>query len=70
MFHHMPVHIGQATNDAVGADSELFMVDAEEVQDGGVHVVAGGEVLRGLVASRWSSCFGFGPLMVTMPSFL
>ena len=36
----MPVHVGEAAVDAVVADGQSFVVDAEQVQDGGEHVVA------------------------------
>ena len=35
----MPVHVGQSAVDAVVADGELFVVDAEQVQHRGVDVV-------------------------------
>ena len=36
---HMPMHVGEAAVDAVVADGELRVVDAQQVQDGGVDVV-------------------------------
>ena len=38
-LHSMPMHIGEAAVNAVGAHGELFVINAEEVQDGGVKVV-------------------------------
>src|SRR6266404_9184983 len=46
----MPVHIGQATVDAVVAEDQPLMVDAEEMQDRGVQVVAVGPAAGALVA--------------------
>src|SRR5436305_1413201 len=45
----VPVDIGQPPVDAVVAEGEPGVVDAEQVQDGGVQVVAVGRVLDGLV---------------------
>lgn len=42
--------IGEATVDPVLADGELFVIDAEQVEDGGVEVVAVGLALDGLIA--------------------
>lgn len=36
VFHHMPMHIGEAVITACVAVGELFVVDAEEMQDGGL----------------------------------
>jgi hypothetical protein len=36
----MPVHVRQPPVDALVAEGEFFVVDAEEVEDGGVEVVA------------------------------
>jgi hypothetical protein len=43
------MHVRQAAVDAVVAVGELGVVDAEEVQDGGVEVVAAGGILGGFV---------------------
>ena len=44
----MSVDIGQASLKAVVVVSEPFMVEAEEVQDGGVEIVNSGDVFFGL----------------------
>ena len=41
---HMAMHIRQAAVDAVVADGELFMINAEQVHQRGVDVVAGRRV--------------------------
>src|SRR5437773_11795683 len=38
-LNHAAVHVGQPAVGAVVADGEPFVVDAEQVQDGGVDVV-------------------------------
>jgi hypothetical protein len=38
---HFSVHIGQPTVDAVVTECELFMIDAEQMQDRGMQVVGG-----------------------------
>ena len=43
------MHVGQPAVDAVVAEGQLLVVDAEQVQHRGVHVVAVGRVLGGLV---------------------
>ena len=42
------VHVGQPAVDAVVAEGQLLVVDAQQVQDRGVQVVAVGLVLGGL----------------------
>ena len=49
VLYHMSVHVCQSAIDAVVADGELFVVDAEEVHRGGVEVVAVDGVGRGFV---------------------
>ena len=39
VFDHVPMHIREPAVDAVVVERELLVVDAEEVQDGGVDVV-------------------------------
>ena len=41
------MHICQASVDAAVADGEFFVIDAEEVEDGGMEIVAGGDILGG-----------------------
>ena len=41
----MPVDVGQAAVDAVVAEGEPLVVDAEQVQDRGVEVVAVGRLV-------------------------
>ena len=47
LFDHMPVHVGQAAVDAVVAEREPGVVDAQQVQDRRVQVVAVGLPGRG-----------------------
>ena len=49
-LHSMPMHIGEALVDTVRAHAELLVINNELVQDGGVEVVAGGNLLSGLAA--------------------
>ena len=58
----MPVHVGQAAVDAVVAEGQPGVVDAEQVQDGGVEVVAVGGVLDGLVRPLVAGAVGDAPL--------
>ena len=44
----MPVHVGETALDAVVVEGEAFVVETEEVEDGGVEVVRGDGVVRGL----------------------
>ena len=44
----MPVHIGEPPLEAVVEDAEVFVVEAEEVEQGGVEVVEGVNVFHGL----------------------
>ena len=44
------MHIGEAALDAVVVEAEFFVVEAEQVQRGGVEVVAVGGVFGGLEA--------------------
>lgn len=39
ILNHMPVYIGKAAIDTVMAVGEFFMVNAQEVEDGGVYIV-------------------------------
>jgi hypothetical protein len=45
------VDVGEAAVDAVVVEGELFVVDAEEVQNGGVEVVDGDGIFGGEIAS-------------------
>ena len=38
-FHHLAVDVGETEVAALEAEGELFVVDAEQMQDGGVQVV-------------------------------
>src|SRR6202035_4241390 len=51
-------NVGQSAVDAVVEHGEAFVVDAQEVQDGGMHVVAGG---RMLAVGRLVAPFVAGP---------
>ena len=46
---HMPMHIGEPAIDAVMAKSQACVIDAQEVKDSGVQVVAIGDFVNGLV---------------------
>src|SRR5579872_3682620 len=46
---HLAMHVGEAAVDAVVAESQFLVIDAEQVQDRGVHVVAVGGICRGFV---------------------
>src|SRR5437667_106654 len=46
----MPVHVGQASVDAVVAEGQAFVVNAEQMQDGSVQVVAVSPAAGALVA--------------------
>lgn len=46
----VPMHVRQPAFGAVVVEAELFVVDTEEVEDGGVEVVDGGDVFDGFVA--------------------
>ena len=45
----MAVHIGEPAVDAVMAEGEPFVVDAQQVKHGGVHVVAVEGIFRSLL---------------------
>ena len=49
-FTDVPVHVGEAALDAVVVEAEALVIEAEQVEHGGVEVVDGGHVLHGLVA--------------------
>ena len=38
----MPMHVGEAALDAVVVDAEVFVIETEEVEDGGVEVAGMG----------------------------
>ena len=46
-MNHFAMDVGEAAVDATVAEGELGVVDAEEVEDGGVEIVAGGGVVSG-----------------------
>ena len=58
----MPVNVGQAAVDAVVAKGEPFVVDAHQVQDGGVQIVTVGPALDGLVAELIALAVADAPL--------
>ena len=39
IMQHMPVHVSQSAGEAVVGESELFVIEAEQVQERGVEVV-------------------------------
>ena len=39
LFHHVAFHVREAAPDAVVLEGEAFVIEAEEVEDGGVEVV-------------------------------
>src|ERR1051325_4404380 len=45
----MPLHVRQATLHAIVLEGELLVIEAEEVEDGGVEVVERVNVLHGLL---------------------
>jgi hypothetical protein len=47
LSYHVSVHIGQTALDAVVIERQSLVVEAEQVQDGRVEVVRGGDVLLG-----------------------
>lgn len=47
---HPPVHVGEAAGDAIVIEGEPLVVQAEEVQGGGVEIVNGDGILQRLVA--------------------
>ena len=61
------MHIRQSAINAVRAHGEFFVIDAEEVQDGGMQVVAGGDVVRGLVADVVADAMGDAGLDACAP---
>ena len=48
LVNDLAVDVGEAAIDAAVAEGELGVIEAEEVEDGGVEVVAGGDILGGL----------------------
>ncbi len=50
LLDHMPVHIREAAGDAVVVEAELLVIEAEQVQRGGMEVVAVGGILSGFEA--------------------
>lgn len=54
----MAVDVGKTAVDAVLADGELFVVDAEKVEDGGVEIVAIGGAFGSLVTPVVASTVG------------
>jgi len=45
LLDHVPVHIREAAVGAVVSEGQLLVIEAEEVQDGGVDIVTLGEAL-------------------------
>ena len=38
-LHHPPMHVGEANVATAEAEGELFVIDAQQVEDGGVKIV-------------------------------
>ena len=49
-FHHMPMDIREAALDAVVVVAEAFVIEAQQMQHGGVEIIDGGHVLDGFPA--------------------
>ena len=49
-FHHVAVHVGEAKVSALEGVGEAFVVDAEQMQHGGVEIVNVEDVFDGVVA--------------------
>ena len=62
----MSVHVGQATLETIVVESEALVVQAHEVQDGGVEIVDGGAPGHRLEAE--SVAFTVTCLLYTSPS--
>ena len=60
MADDVAVDVGQAAVDAAGAEGELFVIDAEEVEDGGVDIVdfCGVVAVEGFVAEVVAEAVG------------
>ena len=54
--------VGEAAFDAVVVEAELFVVEPQEVEDGGVEVVDGDDVFGGSVAEVVGGAVGVGSL--------
>ena len=50
VMNDISMHVGQAEVSTLEADGHAFMVDAQQVQHRGVHVVDGDDVFDGVVA--------------------
>ena len=61
------MHISEAAIDTVVSHGELFVINAEKVEDGGVEVVAGGDVLRGLITDVVADAVGDAGLDACAP---
>ena len=55
---HLPIHIRDSPVDAVVAEGQFFVVDAHEVEDGGVDVVAEGFAFGGAPRPRVAFAVG------------
>ena len=62
LLDHMPVHVGQPPVDAVVAERQAGVIDAQQVKDGGVQVVAVRDVFDGLVRPFVARAVGHAPL--------
>ena len=49
-MNHSTVHISEPSLDAVVIEGEFFVIDSEEVQDGGVEVVDLNRILGDVIA--------------------
>tara|TARA_A100001037_G_scaffold238378_1_gene217801 strand:+ start:383 stop:613 length:231 start_codon:yes stop_codon:yes gene_type:complete len=47
-LNHVAVHIGEAALDAVVVKGQLFVVEAQEMEHGGVKIMEGVDILGGL----------------------
>ena len=52
LVDHVPRHVGQAERAALELERQLQVVEAEQVEDGGVEVVDVGAVVGGVEAER------------------
>ncbi len=58
LINDMPMHIGEAAVDAVVVGAEFFVIEAEQVQGGGVQIVAVGGILGGFEAEVVGAAVG------------
>ena len=63
----MPVDVGQAAVDAIVVVGKSLVVEAKEMEDGGVKVVHGGDVLFGLPAEFIGGAVEIGGVFDSLP---